>query len=98
MKKAGIIILILGMGIQSIPEPKNQSDEIPITDFLQSIETPIAIQKMINCHSNNTNYPWSTVYPFAWFLQKHVDEGNKELNFSTFQEYSGRIQREKFAP
>ncbi len=101
MKKAVIIILILGMGIQFIPVPKNQSDEVPKFDFLLAIEAPITIQKMIkascyDCHSNNTNYPWyGRVRPFAWFLQKHIDEGKEELNFSTFQEYSGRMQREK---
>ncbi|MEQ8582464.1 MAG: hypothetical protein RIC30_07660 [Marinoscillum sp.] len=48
MKKAIVIILILGMGIQFIPVPKNQSDEVPKTGFLQTIEAPVAIQKMIN--------------------------------------------------
>lgn len=101
MKKAVIIILILGIGIQFIPVPKNQSNEVPKSDFLQAIEVPITIQKIIksscyDCHSNNTNYPWyGRVRPFAWFLQQHIDEGKEELNFSTFQEYSGRMQREK---
>ncbi|GAB3343197.1 heme-binding domain-containing protein [Marivirga atlantica] len=101
MKKAAIIILILGIGIQFIPVPKNQSDEVSKTDFLQTVEAPFNIQQMIkascyDCHSNNTNYPWyGRVRPFAWLLQQHIDEGKDELNFSTFQEYSGRMQREK---
>lgn len=101
MKKALVVISILGMGMQFIPVSKNQSDEVPKTDFLQTNEGPVTIQKMIkaacyDCHSNNTNYPWyGRVRPFAWLLQKHIDEGKEELNFSTFQEYSGRMQREK---
>lgn len=101
MKKAAIIILILGIGIQFIPVPKNQTEKVSEADFLQTMEAPIPIQNMIkascyDCHSNNTNYPWyGRVRPFAWLLQQHIDEGKDELNFSTFQEYSGRMQREK---
>jgi hypothetical protein len=101
LKKAVITILILGAGIQLIPVPKNQSEKVSEADFLQTMEAPVAIQNMIksscyDCHSNNTNYPWyGRVRPFAWLLQKHIDQGKDELNFSTFQEYSGRMQREK---
>ncbi|MBO6762675.1 MAG: heme-binding domain-containing protein, partial [Roseivirga sp.] len=78
-----------------------QNDEVLKTDFFQHIEAPINIQTMVesscyDCHSNNTNYPWyGRVRPFVWFLQKHIREGKDDLNFSTFQEYSGRMQREK---
>ena len=100
-KKALLIILIVGAGIQLIPVPINQSDETPETDFLQTVEAPVNIQQMVkascyDCHSNNTNYPWyGRVRPFAWLLQEHIREGKDELNFSTFQDYSGRMKREK---
>ncbi|MTI22975.1 hypothetical protein E1176_18235 [Fulvivirga sp. RKSG066] len=101
LKKAIIAILIVGAGIQLIPVPKNQSDELPETDFFQSVEAPLAIRNMViascyDCHSNNTDYPWyGRVRPLAWFLQKHIDEGKEELNFSSFREYSDRMKREK---
>ena len=38
-----------------------------------------------DCHSNNTNYPWySSLQPFALFINKHITEGKKELNFDEF--------------
>lgn len=101
LKKVLIAILIVGVGMQFIPVPKNQSDELPETDFCQSVGAPVDIRNMIrascyDCHSKNTDYPWyGRVRPLAWFLQKHIDEGKEELNFSTFQEYSDRMKREK---
>lgn len=101
LKKALLIILIVGAGIQFIPVPINQSDEILKTDFFQIVEAPLNIQQVVkascyDCHSNNTNYPWyGRVRPFAWFLQKHIREGKEDLNFSDFQDYSGRMKREK---
>ena len=36
-----------------------------------------------DCHSNETSWPWySNVAPLSWWLQDHVDEGRRELNFS----------------
>ena len=101
LKKTLLVILVVGIGIQFVSVPTNQNDEVLKTDFFQHIEAPINIQTMVesscyDCHSNNTNYPWyGRVRPFVWFLQKHIREGKDDLNFSTFQEYSGRMQREK---
>lgn len=95
------MILIVGAGVQFIPAPINQSDETPESDFFQTVEVPVNIQQLVkascyDCHSNNTNYPWyGRIRPFVWFLQKHIREGKEELNFSTFRDYSGRMQKEK---
>ena len=49
-----------------------------------------------DCHSNESKYPWySNVQPLAWFLKNHIDEGRKELNFSTFAVYSKKKQAHK---
>jgi hypothetical protein len=38
-----------------------------------------------DCHSNHTDYPWySKITPVNWWLNNHINEGKKELNFSTF--------------
>ena len=100
-KKALLIILIVGAGIQLIPVPINQSDETPETDFLQTVEAPVNIQQMVkascyDCHSNNTNYPWyNKVQPIAWFLQGHVEDGKAELNFNEWDDYSERRKKSK---
>jgi hypothetical protein len=46
-----------------------------------------------DCHSNNTVYPWySKIQPVAWWLNDHIVEGKKEINFSEFASY--RIGRQ----
>jgi hypothetical protein len=41
-----------------------------------------------DCHSNNTHYPWySNFQPVAWWLDDHIKEGKKEINFSEFASY-----------
>ena len=46
-----------------------------------------------DCHSNNTTYPWySKLQPVDWWLDHHVTEGKRELNFNEFASYSLRKQ------
>ncbi len=46
-----------------------------------------------DCHSNNTIYPWySKIQPVAWWLNNHIVEGKREINFSEFATY--RIGRQ----
>lgn len=49
-----------------------------------------------DCHSNNTVYPWySNIQPFAWWLQNHVNEGKRELNFDEFEGYDSKKKKHK---
>lgn len=37
-----------------------------------------------DCHSNKTAWPWySNIAPMSWLIQRDVDEGRKQMNFST---------------
>lgn len=41
-----------------------------------------------DCHSNATTYPWyANVQPVGWWLEKHVRDGKRHLNFSEFTAY-----------
>src|SRR5206468_12536548 len=50
------------------------------------------LQRSCNaCHSNQTAWPWySQVSPISWYLQHHVNEGRRELNFSDWATYDQR--------
>ena len=49
-----------------------------------------------DCHSNNTTYPWySKIQPVSWWLNDHISEGKRELNFDEFGSYSIRRQFNK---
>src|SRR5690554_2570623 len=101
LKIIALILLVAFVGIQFIPTERNQSDLGPKTDFLTVNNTPDNIGKLLqvacyDCHSNNTAYPWyNKVQPIAWFLEDHIKEGKKELNFSEWDEYSNRRKNSK---
>jgi hypothetical protein len=80
-------ILLIGMGgfilIQFIPV--NRSNP-PVTQAIQwdSVETQqLADRACMDCHSNETMWPWySYVAPVSWLVSHDVVEGREYLNFS----------------
>ncbi|WP_115880604.1 heme-binding domain-containing protein [Lutibacter oceani] len=101
IKKIMFVGLIVFVGIQLVPTKRNQSSDVLETDFNEVFKVSNNLQSIIknscyDCHSNNTNYPWyNKIQPVSWFLEKHINEGKKELNFSTFGDYSKRKQKSK---
>ena len=81
---AGLIV------IQFIHPPKNISNTVTADDFNTIYPIPDSVQKILqkacyDCHSNNTRYPWyNNIQPVAWWLNDHINEGKKELNFSEY--------------
>ncbi len=100
-KKAILLLLIAVVGIQFMPTTRNQSNEVYETDFTKTLIVPNNVQNLLknscyDCHSNNTNYPWyNLIQPVSWFLENHIKEGKKELNFNEFGAYSIRMQKSK---
>lgn len=104
MKTVKIILLILlvaFVGIQFIPTKRNQTNIVPVTDFMLVNNVPNNIKNKLqvscyDCHSNNTKYPWyNKIQPVAWFLEEHIKEGKAELNFSQWNELSQRRKESK---
>lgn len=101
VKIIAVILLVVFVGIQFIPTKRNQSNVVPETDFMLVNNVPETIQKKLqiscyDCHSNNTQYPWyNKVQPVAWFMQNHIKEGKKELNFNEWADYSDRRKKSK---
>lgn len=90
----GLIVLVLFILIQFYPRPqKNQAQALqpnfignhfPISDTVHSLLK----SSCFDCHSNTTIYPWyASVQPFALFLDNHIQDGKKRLNFSIFNSY-----------
>lgn len=43
----------------------------------------LTMRACFDCHSNETVWPWySNVAPVSWLVQRDVDEGREELNYS----------------
>ncbi|WP_312206622.1 heme-binding domain-containing protein [Epilithonimonas hominis] len=101
MKKILVVLLMVFIIIQFFPIDKTNPTTNEGMDFLKIKNTPEPIAKLIknscyDCHSNETKYPfYSNIQPVAWLLKNHIDEGRKELNFSTFATYEPKRQAQK---
>jgi hypothetical protein len=98
--------ILLGLGIilvliQFIHPEKNESNE-KTYDISTKYAIPAHVNQLLevacnDCHSNKTIYPWySQIQPIAWWMNDHVVEGKRELNFSTFTSRPIAIQNHKF--
>ena len=92
----GAFLVLQFFGIDKTNPPIDKN-----SDFLTLKKTPENVATLVksacyDCHSNETVYPWyAKVQPFGWFLKDHIDEGRRELNFSTFASYEPRRQAKK---
>lgn len=101
MKKVFFLLVLAFALLQFFQIDKTNPPVDKNMDFLTIKKTPEDIAQLIktscyDCHSNETVYPWyANVQPFGWFLKDHIDEGRRELNFSTFATYEPLRQAKK---
>lgn len=99
-KRILLILLIAFLAIQFVRPAKNES-----TDKSKHISKLYAVPDDVNtiltkacndCHTNNTVYPWyAAVQPVTWWLDDHIKEGKKHLNFDEYTTFSLRKQYHK---
>lgn len=95
-KKHVVIIIVIGIIalIQFIRIDTVNPEVVPEKDFLNVTQAPTEIANILttscyDCHSNQTKYPWySQIAPVSWLLKKHINEGRKNVNFSTWADYT----------
>lgn len=96
-----IVLLIVLIVIQFFHSAKNISAAQVPNDIAVVYTEPDNVRTILNkacndCHSNNTRYPWyNNIQPVAWWLNNHVQEGKRGLNFNEFGTYSLRRQYHK---
>tara|TARA_R110002051_G_scaffold118943_2_gene192569 strand:- start:1634 stop:2131 length:498 start_codon:yes stop_codon:yes gene_type:complete len=92
----GIVLII----IQFIRPDKNESNDLTY-DISTKYKVPDDVNHLLqvscnDCHSNKTEYPWyANVQPVAWWLNDHVLDGKRHLNFSEFTKMPIAIQNHK---
>lgn len=101
MKKklfAGLIVVLIA--IQFIPTEKNDSNDMQY-DISTKYTIPADVNEVLknacnDCHSNSTTYPWySNIQPVGFWLDHHVNDGKRHLNFSTFTKMPIAVQNHK---
>jgi hypothetical protein len=101
LKKVLVVLLVILVVIQFIRPDKNIGNSYGANDVTQAIATSNEVKIILDkacmdCHSNNTSYPWyNNIQPVAFWLANHVDEGKEELNFSEFKTYKLKRQDHK---
>lgn len=95
-------LLLLGFVIIQFFRPaKNKSEGTSKNDISTLYTVPLDVQNILktscnDCHSNNTVYPWyAEIQPVSWWLNSHIEDGKKDLNFSEFATYRIRRQYKK---
>lgn len=100
-KKILLGLLAILIIIQFIKPDKNIHTGYQPNNIATKFTIPNDVQQILqnacyDCHSNNTKYPWySNFQPAAWFLNGHVVDGKKELNFDEYTSRSLRYQYHK---
>jgi len=98
-----IVVIFLLLQLPFFGPKKNFTDAKPVNDISTAYQIPNDIQMSLNkacydCHSNYTkDYPWyAYIQPISWWMNKHIVEAKKELNFSEFTTYSAKRKARKF--
>ncbi|MBB1193480.1 MAG: heme-binding domain-containing protein [Flavobacterium sp.] len=102
IKKILIIGFVIFLLMQLYQPARNESYEQELTaNFTKMYDVPKNVETILrtscyDCHSNNTNYPlYSYIQPARFFMEEHIKDGKKDLNFNEFGKYSKRKQENK---
>jgi hypothetical protein len=101
-KKIGYGLLGILVIMQLLRPTRNISAQSSPSEISLHYPVPTDVQAILkfscyDCHSNNTRYPWYTnIQPVGWWLQSHVNDGKKHLNFSEFGSYPEKKAKHKF--
>ena len=91
-KKLLLTLLVILLVLQAFRPEKNitgnkENDISSLYPVPENVEQ-ILVKACNDCHSNSTVYPWyAEVQPIAWWLDDHVKDGKKHLNFNEFASY-----------
>jgi len=98
MKKFLTILLAVFLIIQLFRPKQNKAEAPGSNNIAQVYGMPENVRALLqraclDCHSNNTSYPWyAYVQPVSWWLDNHIKNGKRHLNFDEFGTY--RIARQ----
>lgn len=105
MKKIlfGIAAFFFIIQIPLFTPERNETDAEPESDIATAYDVPMDIlmhlyNSCYDCHSNYTReYPWYYhIQPVSWWMNLHIQQAKKELNFSEFANYPPEKATKKF--
>lgn len=99
LKKIALVLLAALIIIQFFHPKKNKAVGPQPNYIGNNFAIPNDVKQILaracnDCHSNNTRYPWyAKIQPIHWWLNKHILDGKKHLNYD---EYTNRPLRYQF--
>lgn len=99
LKAIGWILLIGFIILQFFRPAKNIQAGVAANHISTKFSIPADVNTILDkacndCHSNNTRYPWYyNIQPVGIWMNNHVEEGKRGLNFS---EYTNRRLRYQY--
>ncbi len=97
-----LAIALILVAIQVIRPTRNIGEAIGPNDISKAYQVPAEVHSVLqqscyDCHSNKTNYPWyANIQPIGWWLQSHINDGKRHLNFSEYGTYAEKKAKHKF--
>jgi hypothetical protein len=101
-KKILFGLLIVFIIIQFFRPARNSGSAYSANDITHFTEVSPEVKSILekscyDCHSDHTDYPWYTnIQPVGWWMNHHVNEGKREVNFSQFNSYRIKRKMRKF--
>ena len=102
MLKKILLFLLAALVIVQFIHPKKNKAEGPQPNYIgNAFPIPADVKTILakacnDCHSNNTRYPWySMLQPVHWWMNNHIKDGKKGLNFDEYTSRSLRFQYHK---
>lgn len=102
MFKKIMLVLLAALIIIQFFRPKKNKSEGPQPNYIGNVyAVPEDVKSIMakacnDCHSNNTRYPWyANVQPVYWWLNKHIVEGKKKINYDEYTHRPLRYQYHK---
>lgn len=100
-KKIGFGLLLILIIAQFFGPEKNEGNIDSVNAFITETNPPAEVTKILknacfDCHSSHTRYPWyNNITPVNYWLDEHVRDGKKHLDFSKWSEYSLKKKEHK---
>ncbi len=83
------------MIVQFFNPEKNEAKNEANTAIFKDETTPpkkvfsVLSKACFDCHSNKTEYPlYAEIFPISLWIDHHINDGKKHLNFSEWENYS----------
>lgn len=94
-------LFILQVVLQLFRPSKNIQEGIAANHISAKYTMPSDVNTILekacnDCHSNNSRYPWYfNIQPIGMWMNEHIKDGKKELNFSEYASKRPRYQYNK---